>query len=517
MRTQSPSRSWLGRSMCCGLHFSRLSQEGHNKLVLLQRSQRHATAGRPSKSGLTVPSTARPHPRRVSRSRSSRAANHTAAGARLSRWMTREQAPGRTSLFGRVAFHSRHGYARSDTSTLVETRPARPRSYSIRRQLRAAVFLAGRSSCRPQISAPTDFRHLESSTFVFPVETRTEEQPEQQAMAQESQPIENTASPPSPSTAPSQRDSAHHDDGDTDVREQRNDETTVSPRAVARGKSRGENKCALPAVPPQRPQRPVELESIRLGSFTSDRHEHHLENRSEGASPPVIPELSRLRSQSLPAVVGRVNDLPQPWMLFPSTFHETPTEQAVPADAPSFAERIRIERPQTAPPLRRGEQQRRPRAVMQSGSMTFAASIAAAASREIRTRASESRRGPIIDIASPSTAASNPCNSMDNLIDDHAGREPMTPSLPLIVRPPLRKKKSFFHETSRLSTYQGHSSADNDHTCALNFDSVTTTPALTLAATITTMATPMTTPALPSDAGAPFVAVADKVLSGHRG
>ncbi|CAK7265655.1 hypothetical protein SEPCBS57363_001693 [Sporothrix epigloea] len=397
---------------------------------------------------------------------------------------------------------------------------------SFRRRMRfsslESLSAKSRTSRRPQISAPTDFRHLESSSFSFPVVTIK------------------------PPPAPVQRGPVHHDIDDASGDNEKSGDNTItaSLRVHTRNGSRGEDACESPTMSSRHPRRLAVAGDNPTGHVSSDCPESRQKSQAESARPLDNPEFSRLRSHSSPVDVGRVaslkvemeklhaeidsaaegqvpfttksrpstayqmftnKDMPQPWMLFPSTFHEAPTVLAIPAMAPSFAERLCTERPRTAPP-RSSTYRARQRSAsfgpttatsVSPVSMTFAASIAAAAAKVARTKRPASARKHV---------SNNDTASSTNVS--------VAPTLPLMHHPPLRKKKTFHHAAPRLSLagdgsqeMMARSTGDIGHAHGLNFDSVTSTPALTSAATMASLTTPLATPTISSEANASLAAV----------
>ncbi|CAK7218929.1 hypothetical protein SCUCBS95973_003649 [Sporothrix curviconia] len=310
------------------------------------------------------------------------------------------------------------------------------------------------------------------------------------------------------------------------------------------------------------PRRPVGAGSIRAGSVNSN---HRTETRNnEGSSvPPAIPQRSRLRSHSSPVVESMVEriasamiemeklqaeidsvverqsiyinsrpstaygmvageDLPPPLMAFPASFEEVPTVPAIPATAPSFAERLSTERPKTAPPrssfyggpafsggeaplqplqqpLQQQQQQQQPSASLGSlatagkstVSLASAASVASAAAKAAKAKAKASASARNMNNI---TSMNNSASSLARTGNRHGdgprinGRPvdvPLAPPLPLVLRPPLRKKKSFSRVSHWLSfdNNNGHenngvapSRGGGGDAGGLSFDSVTNMP-----------------------------------------
>lgn len=553
MHARASSPSWFEEALCCGPFSQRLFREGRHKHVSLRRDEKSVTGVWSDEPGLTISPSLRPHPRPVSHPRADRTAGRTETNAYWSRRMPQGQSAKNSTSSRRHRHRSHHVYSRSDSSTLVEPRFAPPpgklkRSrHLIWRRMRASILSGSRfsslvslsaktrASRRPQISAPTDFRHLESSSFSFPVVTNKEQQSQQE--------IQTCRKLPPP--AHLQRGSVHHNIDDASGEDEKNgDYTTTAPlRVHIRNSNRDEDACESPAMQSRHPRRLAVVEDNRSGPVNSDCHETCQKSQGESARPLDIPEFSRLRPHSSPADVGRVaslkvemeklhaeidsaaegraplmihsrpstayqmftnKDMPQPWMLFPSTFHEAPTVPAIPSTAPSFAERLCIERPRTAPPRTSTYRERQRSAALEPTtttsvspvSMTFAASIAAAAAKVTRAKRSASAQR---------YESNNGMASSTNVS--------VATTLPLL-HTPLRKKKPFYHKAPRLSLAgddsqekMSRSADDTGYARGLNFASVTSTPTLTSAATMTALTTPLTTPTILSEADASLAAV----------
>ncbi|CAK7223377.1 hypothetical protein SBRCBS47491_005187 [Sporothrix bragantina] len=631
----SSSPSWFDKlASCCGPPSPRLPQQhqqGRNKL--LRRGEKDTSAAIWSdEPGLTPPPSFGPHPRPVDLSRA-------ATDARRTQWpsQSQEQIASKSIKASRDGPRSRHGNSRSGSSTLVGAGTGPPpsagsrSSHSIRRRMRtssssfsrfplpASLSASSHSSRRPQISAPTNFRHLESGTFVFPAlpqeeqqqiqqyqreqyrqmsQQEKEQQQQQQELAFREQqqafqqqylqhyqeqyrqqyqqqfqrrppsfrPLDFTTHLPSPLYESFQRATIYHNDDDEADNNGNEDTITIPPRVHTRYGSRGDDDLSIDrfvshdrshsAMSFHLPRRPVGAGSIRASSVNSNRNEGRNESRSEGpAAPPAIPQRSRLRSHSSPAVEGMVEriasamiemeklqaeidsvverqsiyinsrpstaygmingeDMPPPLMAFPASFEEVPTVPAIPATAPSFAERLSTERPKTAPPrssiygassfssevpLLQQQQQQQQQPTTSLGSMTAAgkstvslasaASVASAAAKatKAKAKASASARKNINNInnSASSLATSSHHGSNDGpRINGRPVDVPLAPPLPLVLRPPLRKKKSFSRVSHWLSfNNNGHDGQGNDvitsggdHTRGLSFDSVTNMP-----------------------------------------
>lgn len=469
-------------------------------------------------------------------------------------------------------------------------------------------------SRRPQISAPTNFRHLHSETFAFPSLPQQDQQDQvhqfhqyqheqqqqfreqQQAFQQQYlqryqqhyrqqyqqhfqrrppsfQPL-NFTHLPSPLFSSFQRATGaeYGNGGATDE-----DIIMVPPRVHTRDGSHGDDdNLSINLAQLDRsystmsfhvPRRAIGggaasggsvLGSVRSGRTGSRGNVNgastlHIHSSGAGASagaadaynasqPPTIPQRSRLRSHSSPGVDSMVERIASALIEVerlqaeidsvierqsiyissrPSTAYETivdggrastalgafemPSVPAMPAAAPSFAERLSTERPKTAPPrsstyfppvedeIQHQElllQQQQPQqqthytpvgsttiAGSSNVSLASAASVASAAAKAAKAKA----KAAAVTTASMRGGGSSGCGPR---INGHPIDVPLAPPLPLVLRPPLRKKKSFSRVSSWLSFHQGgdgflggnghHSSGLHER--GMSFDSVTNQP-----------------------------------------
>ncbi|OBR09074.1 hypothetical protein CH63R_07839 [Colletotrichum higginsianum IMI 349063] len=322
------------------------------------------------------------------------------------------------------------------------------RSFALLRE-RFSVSKRSRSDSSPrrlQISAPSNFRHLHSESFQFPQYTN----------------LQHVGRTPPPRPRPRPRPSSFR------------------PLELSIYVSKRELSPILPHFDMITPPPPVRLEPNPDDDVFGPSHEpnyspmsFHLPRKMSASpsattasdTPPKIPPKSRARSQTcsstermkerIAGAMLEVDKLQREIDLImerqstyagsrPSTGHSmaltvheeepVPTVPALPPSAPSFAERLNpgAERPHTAPT--------RPPVHIPHRSMAFADASAAF-------------------ITPPPSR----------------GREtrPPPPPLPLVLRPPLRKKKSF----SRVSSWLFPSgAAGQHHQRSISHDSVTNFP-----------------------------------------
>jgi hypothetical protein len=308
-------------------------------------------------------------------------------------------------------------------------------SFSVRKR-----FLSNASSRRPQISAPSDFRHLQSESFQFP------QYPIQRPRPASFRPLELSIYLPDNELSPIL---PHFEFGDVIA--------PLPPARIHQSRSR-------------------EDEGYPLGHERSySSMSFHLPRRSPSSTndetPPRVPPKARARAHTSPNVEKiveriasamieveklqeRIDDAIERQSIYvssrPSTAHSMaytmpelepmPSIPALPPAAPSFAERLNspapsgTERPNTSPG--------RPPVHIPHRAKTFTEAAAPFAT---------------------GSANSTPVSSRPR-----TGDRPPPPPLPLVLRPPLRKKKSF----SRVSTWlfpEGHGRE-------LSLDSITNLP-----------------------------------------
>ncbi|RXG49887.1 hypothetical protein VDGE_00576 [Verticillium dahliae] len=307
-------------------------------------------------------------------------------------------------------------------------------SLSVRRRLRSSSNTAPR---RPQISAPSDFRHLHSESFQFPQYSRMQSVSRRPPLPPSFRPIElsiympnNELSPilphfeyPSIITAPSAA---------------RLPESRVDDFTLNRQLSYTSMSFHIPRKPKASPQTSYEESPPRVPP----------KSRARAYTAPNVAEMkvriasamneveklqreidSAIERQSLYAASSRPSTAHS---MAPTEMEPMPSIPALPPAAPSFSERLSQERPRTAPsqlPVR-----------IPRRAKTFAEASAAFITPP------PSREGP-----------------------EH---QP-PPPLPLVLRPPLRKKKSFSRVSSWL--FPGGAAAA-EHSRDMSFDSVTNLP-----------------------------------------
>lgn len=305
---------------------------------------------------------------------------------------------------------------------------------------------------RPKISGPSNFRHLHSESFQFPspepVQKRFSFRPLE--LSFESRDDRNKLSPLLP----------YFDEADRD------NQITPPPRAHTAGSSKWEGSS--PTLTHDRSYSSMSFHIPRRhgreGSITSQ----------DPITPPRIPAKSRARAYTSPSpnmekIVERIasaiiekerlqaeiESVIERQSIYinsrPSTAYgmadlePMPAIPALPAAAPSFAERLSTEgRPHTAPS---------PAAMDNMSSQERTLALAAAAFNSHPFRAEDVPR-------------------TRQFRDDRPLDRPLAPPLPLVLRPPLRKKKSF----SRVSSWLFPGGAEESHRRGVSTNSVTNAP-----------------------------------------
>ncbi|KAL1838240.1 hypothetical protein VTJ49DRAFT_2874 [Mycothermus thermophilus] len=320
----------------------------------------------------------------------------------------------------------------------------------------AARAWFGRSSSsvrRLQISQPTNFRHVQSESFQLP-------------------PHQSPPRPAPPQPTRSRRRSFRPIE--LSIYQPHNRLSAIMPHL--------ENAITEP--PPahlaeKRTEFGARERTNSAMSFHLPRnHSRHGSTVSE-STPPKIPPKSRARAHTAPsteriveriasailekerlqAEINRVIERQSIYLSRPSTgydmqFEPMPSIPAVPAAAPSFAERLGTERPRTAPSRSRSAPE--PDTIQELPEL---------ANTEVQPRTFTS---PHVIYASPvSYAPPHVSPSATNL------ELPLAPPLPLVLRPPLRKKKSF----SRVSSWLFHpdETVSSSH-LSMTATAVTTSP-----------------------------------------
>lgn len=339
------------------------------------------------------------------------------------------------------------------------------------------------SSRRPLISAPSDFRHVSTAADPFldypePTPSRASNlRPAKQLPQRPYRPLElsiyqsdNGVSPIMPHFEPRPTNPAPSSDYSecvSDLSDSPPEETKPSleheksfsdspmsfhfPRRQALGSapssSHGEDEIP-PLIPPKSRGRPraysspdVEKVKERVASamLEVEKLQKQIDDVIERQSlyVPSRPPTPYSVARAVPGMSSIYGPGDEPLPLTSSDLEPMPSIPALPPAAPSFAQRLNsdiIERPHTAPI-------RSPRTPVRT-----------LITPPRRSRTSEEKR-------SPSTPPSRP----------RRGDMPPPPPLPLVLRPPLRKKKSF----SRVSSWLFPGSQHNRN---MSFDSVTNAP-----------------------------------------
>ena len=303
------------------------------------------------------------------------------------------------------------------------------RSFSVRKR-----FMSTSSTRRPQISAPSNFRHLHSESFQFPLLSQGSPQPRQRPTS--FRPLElsiylsDNLSPilphfdlPHPDVTPPPpahtHDGSFDSDGVTLTHERSYSSMSFHlPRRPALDSASVSVNDSPPRIPPR----------SRLRANTSPDVDRLYERIAE-----AMLEKERLQAE-IESVIERqsiyVSSRPSTAYgldgkdpLYPSIgidmyliatdMEPMPSIPALPAAAPSFAERLSTDRPQTAPPRSTATARNR----VENG-------YATPPNPATPTRSTPRINGRPVDL-------------------------PLAPPLPLVLRPPLRKKKSF----SRVSNW----------------------------------------------------------------
>jgi hypothetical protein len=311
------------------------------------------------------------------------------------------------------------------------------RSFSVRRR-----FTSNASSTRrPQISAPTNFRHLNSDSFHFPQQDyghitsarqrRTSFRPIELSIYMPGNALSPITShfesdhPDIPMPAPAHMHASSFDSDGVTLAHERS-YSSMSFHLPRRPVPDMSSTSSLQGSPPTIPPR------SRLRANTSPDVERMLERIAS-----AMIEKERLQAE-IDSVVERqsiyMSSRPSTaYGLEGETFalHSTrwesgysslpdlepmPAIPALPAAAPSFAERLSTDRPQTAPPT----------------------------ANDVAAMRAESRFG-----TPPPQRHATPPSKSGARINGRPVDIPLAPPLPLVLRPPLRKKKSF----SRVSNW----------------------------------------------------------------
>ncbi|KAK4236646.1 hypothetical protein C8A03DRAFT_16725 [Achaetomium macrosporum] len=345
-------------------------------------------------------------------------------------------------------------------------RPVSRDSSSVRRQW---FSKSSSSTRRLQISGPTDFRHVQSESFQFPP-------PAARPRPRSFRPIElsiyqpqNRLSPILPHlecdiTPPPRAHTANSSRWDASSGTTLTNERSYSSMSFHLPRRHGRQSSGMSDASMTPPRLP------RQGSGLSDA----------STSPPRIPPKSRARAYTAPSterIVERIasaliekerlqaeiNSLIERQSIYlgsrPSTGYDMrgmlgvfmgltfsltlaglepmPSIPALPAAAPSFAERLSVDgRPHTAPSHMPN---------VNAKEKTF----------ELAAAAFHSHPPP------HTPYAASRCDTSSERGDEHLER-PLAPPLPLVLRPPLRKKKSFSHVSNWLFRPEGESEGADD-------------------------------------------------------
>ncbi|KAK0714865.1 hypothetical protein B0H67DRAFT_644682 [Lasiosphaeris hirsuta] len=301
---------------------------------------------------------------------------------------------------------------------------------------------------RPKISSPSNFRHIHSESFQFPSPQPTQKRFSFRPLELPFDSRDHTLSPLFPDfddgrghdddahiTPPPRAHTADGSKWDGASATLVNDRSYSSmsfhiPRKHVRG---GSNTSQEPATPPSIPQR------ARARAYTAPNVERIVERiasamiekeRLEAEIESII-ERQSIYISSRPSTAYGIAEL-----------EPMPSIPALPAAAPSFAERLSSEsRPQTAP-----SQANHACSFNNSNNMTPQERTLALATAAFNSHPPyhhlqyQSQQQQQYSPSSPSTRYG---------YDDSSFDRPLAPPLPLVLRPPLRKKKSF----SRVSNW----------------------------------------------------------------
>ncbi|KAK1752091.1 3-phytase A [Echria macrotheca] len=281
---------------------------------------------------------------------------------------------------------------------------------------------------RPKISNPSNFRHVHSESFQFPLPEPAQKRFSFRPLELGFESRDEKMSPLLPYFDPADRET----------------QITPPPRAHTAGSSKWEGSS--PTLTHDRSYSSMSFHVPRRGQGSVSSQDH--------VTPPRIPAKARARaytspSENIETIVERIasaliekerleaeiDSIIERQSIYissrPSTAYGIPELEpmpsipALPAAAPSFAERLSTEgRPHTAPSQAAGSG-------MTSQERTLALAAAAFNSHPFRVEdAPRNARG-------------------GGMRDDRSLDRPLAPPLPLVLRPPLRKKKSF----SRVSSW----------------------------------------------------------------
>ncbi|KAL2754413.1 hypothetical protein ACRALDRAFT_1076138 [Sodiomyces alcalophilus JCM 7366] len=293
---------------------------------------------------------------------------------------------------------------------------------------------------RPQISGPSDFRRLDSESFHFPQYTHLQRVSRRPPLPPDFRPIELSIRTPGKQLSPilplfefpstmSLPPSAH-------VPGKRDDDCNLGPDRSYSPMSFHVPRKPTASPPTLQDELPPKIPpKSRARAYTSP----NIERMKERIAYAMI-EVEKLQREIDSVMerqsVGAANSRPSTaYSMTPLDMEPMPSIPALPPAAPSFAERLSTDRPQTAPSV--------PSAVrIPCRAKTFAEASAAF-------------------ITPPPSRGSED--------------QPLPPPLPLVLRPPLRKKKSFSRVSSWLFPSEGGSDGQQ-HQRQISLDSVTNLP-----------------------------------------
>ena len=597
----SSSPSWLDKlAACCSPPSPGFPPDhgyGYSQNKLSRRNDKETSVWSDAPR-LTPPPSSAPHPRPVELTGNTSARQLLGAENSSGRGSNSSNGSTPTTAHSKKPFsRSRHGYSKSGSSTLIGTSHStagRGRSHSLRRRPHTSSSLSlfplpsalssssAASRRRPQISAPTNFRHLHSGTFVFPELPQDQQQQiqqfqqqqQQQQLQQEEQQLQlqqeevqgqqqqfqqqylqhyaqqyrqqyqqqfqrrppsfqplNFTHLPSPLTSSFQRATGE-------------EQVQIPPRVHTRDGSHG-SQDSQPALDRSYSAMSFHLPRRPVGGSASSIRAVSRGNPST-APAPVVPQKSRLRSHSSPSVDNIVERIAGAMLeveklqaeidsvierqsiyvssrpstaygMLPGTEYvnlptadafDMPEMPAMPAAAPSFAERLSTDRPRTAPPRSSslfpgavdssspsssfGTSVSNTTTTTNTAPIAEAASVASAAAKA--TKAKAKAAAATIAAANANASASSLQGSLrgggsvsgsgggGSRINGRLVDVPLAPPLPLVLRPPLRKKKSFSRVSTWLSFHHNEGGAGDGrnaytaHDRGLSFDSVTNAP-----------------------------------------
>lgn len=334
---------------------------------------------------------------------------------------------------------------------------------------------------RPQISHPTNFRHLHSESFQFPersspvTRSRNSFRPLRLDMPADDISFVMPDDDDLPDLKPPPRayTGGSFDSDCATLAHQRSsssmsfhlprrplpDSARASPYHFNSGNTSDDSPPRIPARSRMRaytsPNIELSVERIASAMIELDRLQAEIES---------VVERQSIYANSRPSTAyGGVDPLPDQdfaaalrnRMSTAVDLEPMPDVPALPASAPSFAERLSTDRPQTAP-----------------------APAATAAHVQRQQRPIEiPRRGKTFAEASAAFTLPTPPPAAARRINGRAVDIPLAPPLPLVLRPPLRKKKSFSRVSNWL--FPGHEAVGNSsqqHARETSLDSVTNAP-----------------------------------------